>query len=188
MFPAGVLLLRTAHNGRCLRYRATREPSHATYVFLRRVENPSEHRMQPGPRYHSRPAPQSASCSYRGLVITSRCGEVRRRRAELAKYDMRRSTIRRWRDDMPRCTIRRPHEPASEVAKIGSSLRRLEPPAPAARCVLVFGSPVRSTEPGSCRSPDWHPRAPQEGSHCRYWPHLLQHHSDLGVPAAGAVA
>jgi len=101
---------------------------------------------------------------------------------------MRRSTIRRWRDDMPRCTIRRPREPASEVAKIGSSLRRLEPPAPAARCVLVFGSPVRSTEPGSCRSPDWHPRAPQEGSHCRYWPHLLQHHSDLRVPAAGAVA
>jgi AraC-like DNA-binding protein len=38
VFPAGVLLLRTAHNGRCLRYRATREPSHATYVFLRRVE------------------------------------------------------------------------------------------------------------------------------------------------------
>src|SRR5260370_23580730 len=74
------------------------------------------------------PAPQSASCHYGSLVIVSRCGEVRKRRAELAKYDMRRSTIRRPRDDMRRCTIRRPREPASEVAKIASSLRRLEPP------------------------------------------------------------
>jgi hypothetical protein len=70
-----------------------------------------------------------------GLVIASRY----RRRAELAKHDIRRSTIRRSRDDMRRCTIRLPREPASEVAKLASSLRRLEPPARAARCALVFG-------------------------------------------------
>src|SRR5215469_819226 len=70
-----------------------------------------------------------------GLVIASRY----RRRAELAKHDIRRSTIRRSRDDMRRCTIRLPREPASEVAKFASSLRRLEPPACAARCALVFG-------------------------------------------------
>ena len=103
----------------------------------------------------SRPAPQSASCRYGGLVIASRCGKVRRRRAGLAKYDIRRSTIRRPRDDMRRCTIRPPREPASEVAKIACSLRQLEPPAPAIGCALIFGSPVRSTELGSCRSPDW---------------------------------
>ena len=99
----------------------------------------SEHSMQPGSRYRDGPAPQSASCGYRGLVIASRFGAVRRRQAELAKYDTRRSTIRRSRDDMRRCTIRRPRKPASELAKIASSLRRPEPPARAARCALIFG-------------------------------------------------
>jgi hypothetical protein len=47
-----------------------------------------------------------------GLVIASRYS----RRAELAKHDIQRSTIRRSRDDMRRCTIRLPREPASEVA------------------------------------------------------------------------
>jgi hypothetical protein len=86
--------------------------------------------MQLGSRYHVRAAvrvPQPG-----GLVIASR-------RAELAKHDIRRSTIRRSRDDMRRCTIRLPREPASEVAKLASPLRRLEPPARAARCALVFG-------------------------------------------------
>jgi hypothetical protein len=81
-----------------------------------------------------------------GLVIASRY----RRRVELAKHDIRRSTIRRSRDDMRRYTIRLPREPASEVAKFASSLRRLEPPARAATCALVFGRAVRSTEIGSC--------------------------------------
>jgi phytoene dehydrogenase-like protein len=78
---------------------------------------------QADPRCSRRPA------AIGDLVIASRCGEVRIRRAELAEYDMRRSTIRRPRDDMPGSTIRRPSEPASDVAKIASSLRRLEPPA-----------------------------------------------------------
>ena len=86
--------------------------------------------MQLGSRYHIRAAvqvPQPGS-----LVIASK-------RAELAKHDIRRSTSRRSRDGMRRCTIRLPREPASEVAKLTSSLRRLEPPARAARCSLVFG-------------------------------------------------
>ena len=77
------------------------------------------------------PGPRSVARS----LIASRYS----RRVELAKHDIRRSTIRRSRDDMRRCTIRLPREPASEVAKLASSLRRLEPPARAARCALVFG-------------------------------------------------
>jgi len=144
--------------------------------------------MQPGSRYHNLTRAAVGVLQLRGLVIASRCGEVRRRRAELAKYDTRRSTSRRLRDDMRRCTIRRPRELASEVAKIASWLRRLEPPARATRCAVVFGLPVRSTEPGSCRLPDWWPREPQQGSHCRYWPHRLRHDSNLRAPASRTVA
>ena len=79
------------------------------------------------PHPHRGPRPAG-----RGLVIASR-------RAELAKHDIRRSTIRRLRDDMRRDTIRLPREPPSEVAEIVSSLRRLEPSARATRCALVFG-------------------------------------------------
>jgi hypothetical protein len=122
------------------------------------------------------------------LVIASRCGEVRIRRAELAEYDMRRSTIRRLRDDMRGSTIRGPRAPASDVAKIASSLRRLEPPARAARCAPVVGSPDRSTEPGSCRLPDRRRSSPHEGSHCRCWPQLSRYHSNLRGPASKAVA
>jgi len=86
--------------------------------------------MQLGSRYHIRAAVRVLQPE--GLVIASRG-------AELAKHDIQRSTIRRSRDDMRRCTIRLPREPASEVAKLASSLRRLEPPARAARCSLVFG-------------------------------------------------
>ena len=118
--------------------------------------------------------------------MASRCGDVRRRRAGLAKNDIRRSTNDRPRGDMPRCTIRPPREPASEVAKIASSLPRLEPPG-CTGCALVFGSPVRS-KTGSYRSPDWEPKAPQEGSHCRCWPHLLRHHSNLRVAASRVAA
>jgi hypothetical protein len=89
--------------------------------------------MQLGSRYHIRAAVRVLQPG--GLVIASRY----RGRAELAKHDIRRSTIRRSRDDMRRCTIRLPRALASEVAKFASSLRRLEPPACAARCALVFG-------------------------------------------------
>jgi len=100
--------------------------------------------MQLGSRYHICAAVRVLQPE--GLVISSRY----RRRAELAMHDIRRSTIRRSRDDMRRCTIRLPREPASKVAKLASSLRRLELPARAARCALVFGLAVRSTESGSC--------------------------------------
>lgn len=43
--------------------------------------------VQPASGYHSRSAPQTASRSYGGLVIASCRREVRRRPAELVKYD-----------------------------------------------------------------------------------------------------
>jgi hypothetical protein len=136
------------------------KPRHSTLRYLAAAERRERPFGRPAAKQQhatrfrdtiSRPAPQSASCSYGGLVIAARCGEVRRRRAELAKYDMRRSTIRR------------PREPASDVAQIASSLRRLGPPARATGCARVFGLPVRSTEPGSYRLIDWWPNGPQEG-------------------------
>jgi hypothetical protein len=89
--------------------------------------------VQLGSRYHIRAAVRFLQPG--DLVIEPRY----RRRDELAKYDIRRSTIRRSRDDMRRYTIRLPPEPATEVAKLVSSLRRLELPARATRCALVFG-------------------------------------------------
>ena len=77
------------------------------------------------------------------LVIELRYGAVRRVRAAFAKVDMRHGNIRRH------CF---PRKVANDVARIASSLPRLEPPTCAPKRHLVLGPPVRPTTPDSWRT------------------------------------